>query len=131
MLQHLKVVAMLLFGWGLFQLGVALLMGMIFFVLGGGLGAVGAASGEEELVFVGVFYGAMGPVIALISGAMSLPTLITGWGLLRARPWSRLAGLLVCALTCMSFPLGTVIGVYGLVTLLDREVADHLERGGV
>lgn len=126
MVKHIQIVAMVLGAWGAFQLFIAMMMGLLFFVLGGGLGALGASSGEDELMMVGVIYGMMGPFIALISGGMALPNLIAAWGLNARKSWSRILGMIVSALACMSFPIGTVIGVYGLYVLLDKDVAAAL-----
>jgi len=38
--------------------------------------------------------------------------------------------LVVGALTMMNFPMGTLLGVYAFVTLLDRDVADEFAAAG-
>jgi len=49
-----------------------------------------------------------------------LPTVIAGAGLLRVSPWSRTVGIIVSVLELVLFPLGTIVGLYGLYVLLSE-----------
>jgi len=42
-------------------------------------------------------------------------------GLLRLRPWARIAGIVVSILSLVAFPLGTVLGIYGLWVLFSKD----------
>lgn len=83
---------------------------------------VGAASGDAEAVRVM-------PVIATAVGgfltALALPGILTGIGLLKRKPWSRIAAAVLGIIGLMNFPLGTAVGVYALWILLQNEAADH------
>lgn len=52
---------------------------------------------------------------------LSLPGLIIGIGLIRRRPWARIAGIVLCILGLMAMPFGTIVGVYGLWVLFSKD----------
>ena len=52
---------------------------------------------------------------------VSLPGLITGIGLLKLQPWARIVGLVLAAINLINIPFGTVLGIYGLWVLLNKE----------
>ena len=52
---------------------------------------------------------------------LSLPGIITGIGLLRLRPWARIAGIVLSILGLMAMPIGTIVGVYGLWVLFSKD----------
>lgn len=43
---------------------------------------------------------------------LALPGIVTGYGLLKHRPWGRLLALVVAALNLFNIPIGTLIAVY-------------------
>jgi hypothetical protein len=110
---HVKVLAWLYIVFGvlgsLFGLGLMALLGAI--------GVAGAASDPDAwmaLPILGLTGAALGVFILLLS----LPGIIAGIGLLMFRPWARIVTIVLSALNLMNFPLGTVIGVYGLWVML-------------
>jgi hypothetical protein len=64
----------------------------------------------------------VGPLFSIMAVFMLLPALIGGIGLLRLRPWARILIIIISALEVLSFPIGTVLGGFGLWVLLDGEV---------
>jgi hypothetical protein len=64
------------------------------------------------------FLGAFLPAIILL---VSLLGLIGGIGLLSYQKWARVIVLVVAALGCLNFPLGTFKGVYSLWVLMQDE----------
>lgn len=60
-------------------------------------------------VFIGMVF-----VLFLISLVFLLPQIIGGFKLLRERPNARIWGIVGSIIACLSFPLGTAAGVYGL-----------------
>ncbi|MFC1609939.1 hypothetical protein ACFL6C_03190 [Myxococcota bacterium] len=56
-------------------------------------------------------------------GLFALPQLFAGIGLLRMRTWGRILGIIVAIFSLPGFPLGTALGVYGLVILFNQETA--------
>jgi uncharacterized membrane protein len=52
---------------------------------------------------------------------LSIPAIVCGWGLLKMRRWARLLGIVLSVLTVFQFPLGTIVGVYALWVLFQRD----------
>lgn len=65
------------------------------------------------------------PVILLLAIFMLIPGLVGGIGLLRLQPWARILIIMLSGLELLSFPIGTVLGGFGLWVLLDRQVKDQ------
>ena len=92
-----------------------LLLGLgLFFIIGG----AGILSGDRNAALI---TGAIGTFLAALFLVLSLPGLITGFGLLKFRPWSRIAAIILGALHLLSFPIGTLLGVYTLWVLLNAD----------
>ncbi|MEK7954005.1 hypothetical protein [Luteolibacter soli] len=51
----------------------------------------------------------MGALVAICIGQF-----VAGWGLRKLRPWAKIPGALVAAISMIKFPVGTVIGAYVL-----------------
>ena len=51
----------------------------------------------------------------------SVPKIIAGYGLRRGAPWARVWTIIASAMSLLSFPFGTAIGVYGLIFLFGDE----------
>jgi hypothetical protein len=49
---------------------------------------------------------------AVIYGAMTIPSILAGFGLLRRRKWAKTASIVAGVLSGMSFPLGTAVCIY-------------------
>lgn len=84
-------------------------------------GGVGAAmffgSGKQDEQFVGVIFVAAIVFIAIFSLIFVIPQVIGGWKMLKERPNARTWGIVGSVISCLSFPLGTAAGVFGLVFL--------------
>ena len=52
---------------------------------------------------------------------VSIPKIVAGYGLRKNKSWARTWAIVASIMTCMSFPLGTAIGVFGLVFLFSEE----------
>lgn len=51
----------------------------------------------------------------------SIPKIVAGYGLRKNKPWARVWAIVGSIMACMSFPIGTAIGVFGLVFLFSDE----------
>jgi hypothetical protein len=51
----------------------------------------------------------------------AVPGFVIGVGLLKLRPWARIPGIVLSALSLMHVPFGTALGLYGLWILLHRD----------
>ena len=107
-------------GW-LYIVGHALFLivgGFVFLLLTG----IGFGSRDAEaariLPIVGISVG-------LLLVALPLPGLAAGYGLLTHKPWARILALVVGVLSLLNFPLGTIIGFYTFVVLMQPGAADY------
>ena len=58
----------------------------------------------------------------------SIPKIIAGYGLRKEKPWARGWAIAAAIMACMSFPIGTAIGVFGLIFLFGDEGKRYFEN---
>jgi hypothetical protein len=56
---------------------------------------------------------------------LGFPGLLAGYGLLKRKPWARYLALILGVLELVNFPVGTAIGVYTLLILLQESATDY------
>ena len=118
MQTHVKVVAV---GFiVLSALGVLAAL-MLMLIFGGAAGIVGAAADEPEAAIAIPIIGLTGTLLTVVLFAISLPGLITGFGLLSWKPWARILAIVLCAINLINIPIGTILGIYGLWVLLNKD----------
>ncbi len=112
-------------GWAYILLGILGLFGavlLIAIIAGGGL-----ISGDDTAI-------AITTVVALVCGGflalVSAPGIVAGIGLLRYRPWGRVLAIILGILNLSGFPVGTVLGAYTLIVLLDNRSSILFENTG-
>jgi hypothetical protein len=64
----------------------------------------------------------------LLMLVLAIPSIVLGVGLLHFRPWARSIGTVVAILELLSFPIGTMVGLYALWVLLTRETDPLFSR---
>jgi hypothetical protein len=112
---HVPVLGWLLIGANL----IYLLMAAILAVLLVGIGtAVDDATVEQVLSIVAASVGGLLAVLGL-------PGIIAGAGLLARKTWGRILSIVISGLSVLCFPLGTILGVYGLIVLLQDSAAEY------
>jgi hypothetical protein len=114
---HVKVLGALQVALGAIGLLVALLLILVF---GGAAGIVGASGDPRAAVAIPII-GLTGTALVAFLLATSLPGVFVGVGLLRRRPWARIAGIVLSIIELMMIPFGTLIGVYGLFVLFSQD----------
>ena len=98
-----------------------------FLVVAPNLGDMPSQQGEAEAaMFGGAFFIFVGLVIAALIGAKAGCMIYAG-RCLRSRR-NRMFAMVMGALTCLSFPVGTALGVFTLVVLSRPEVQALYER---
>ncbi len=119
MRKHIQILGILSIVWGSFCAVGALIILLVF---GGAIGLIEAAANQDPGAHIAI------PVVGVVGGAIFLllmitgvPSIAAGIGLLRMAPWSRILGIVLCALHVFSFPLGTALGIYGLWVLFSDE----------
>jgi len=118
MREHVKLLAILNLAYG----GLVALCGVMALLFLGGIAgflrnmntASDAAPAASLLVAIGTF-------AFFLMLALSLPNLFAGWGLLNYREWARILTLVLSALHLVSFPIGTILGIYGFYVLLNQQ----------
>jgi len=123
MAKHIDILAIGYVCWGLFNATMAAVVSVVLFAMGGGLGFAGATSGDEEAVWIAVFYAVFGALMAVYLLFMAIVYLGVALGLRKRKRWARYVGMFLAALAGISFPHGTVLCIYGLFVLLDADVA--------
>jgi hypothetical protein len=98
-----------------------LVLGITGFVFLTGLGVL---SGDFEAVKVLGFIGGVGAVFFTL---LALPGLAAGFGLLTGKSWARILALVVGFLGLFNIPLGTAIGIYAFLVLLQQDAGEYFE----
>ena len=115
--QHVKIVAILNIVLGALGLCIALVI-LVFF---GGLAGVVIADEDPDAEQGAAVLGLIGTIGFFVVAVFSIPGLIGGIGLLKFRSWAQTLTIIVSVLNLLSIPFGTVVGVYGLWVLLNKE----------
>ncbi|MBI3964423.1 MAG: hypothetical protein HY329_02220 [Chloroflexi bacterium] len=115
MRSHVKALGVLYLVLGVLGVLVAILA---VIVLGGAAGIVSTAADPQDAAVAVPILGIVGSMVALVLLVLSAPSIIVGYGLLKARPWARIGGIVLSILNLAGFPVGTIIGIYGLWVLL-------------
>ena len=118
MTTHVKVVAVLYIAFSAIGLIAATFLGLALGVAGG---VVGAHADAHDAAIALPIIGLAGSALIVFILALSLPGLITGIGLLKMKPWARIAGMVLAVLHLINIPLGTALGIYALWVLLNKE----------
>jgi hypothetical protein len=117
---HLKIVAVLFLVMGAtFAIGAAL-AGLVFV----GIAAAVGASLDEGSTIASWLLNMTGAALGALLAALSLPSLLCGWGLLKRRRWARILGIILAALSLLRVPVGTLFGAYALWVLLSRQTEE-------
>jgi hypothetical protein len=95
----------------------------LFLVLtmGSVAGIVGATAEPQDAAIAIPVLGLAGTALAAMLGIFSLPSVITGYGLLYFKSWARIVGIVLSAVSLINIPIGTIVGAYGLWVLLNKE----------
>lgn len=111
--------------------GLGILAGFLgLAVLTGIAGAAGMAGRGEPGAWIAVpLFSVLGTLVFFLLALISLPCVIGGAGLLKFRPWARILVILLSVLNLMNFPVGTVVGVYGLWVLLSKDTERLFQAG--
>jgi hypothetical protein len=114
---HVKVLGALQIAFGAIGLLFAVLM---VFVFGGAAGIVGASGDPDARIAIPII-GLTGMALVGFLAITSLPSVVVGIGLLKFRPWARIAGIVLSIVALVLVPFGTIIGAYGLWVLFSRD----------
>ncbi len=110
--KHIDVISVLWIVSG----ALGILIGLFTFWLFFGISYIPDVDWEASQILriVGVWAGG---IIAFFS----IPEIIAGVGLIKRKEWGRILALVVSFLNLIWFPLGTALGVYSIIILLNDE----------
>jgi len=110
--KHIDVISVLWIVSG----ALGILIGLFTFWLFFGISYIPDVDWEASQILriVGVWAGG-------IISFFSIPEIIAGVGLIKRKEWGRILALVVSFLNLIWFPLGTALGVYSIIILLNDE----------
>ena len=115
---HVKVLAVLYLVFSV----VGILLALTFFLATGVVTAIVGTEAEPSAARIAIpIIRLGGTALACFFLALSVPGVVLGIGLLNLRPWARVLGIVLSALTLLHIPVGTVLGVYGLWVLFSHD----------
>ena len=115
---HVKVLGVLYIALSALGVLTALFIGL---TLGGSAAIVGAAADPRDAAIAIPIIGFAGTALVVFLLVVSLPGLVTGFGLLGYKPWARILGLVLSVINLINIPFGTVVGIYGFWVLLNKD----------
>lgn len=120
MATHVKVLA------SLFVVITVLLVAGAFFLplILGLVGSIVGTSGDPDAETVGVFLGLTGVILSAVLVCLAIPFAICSYGLFKLRPWARIMAIILSAMCLTQIPLGTLIGIYGLIVLFQKKTEE-------
>ena len=116
--EHNRLAGIFLMAHGGFQAVVMILMCLFYAIVGS---AIFVGNAEDGAAVVGLAFIAVIALIAVISVVFILPQILGGYMLLKEKPSARTWGIVGSILSCLSFPIGTAAGVYGLWFLFGEQ----------
>ena len=116
--EHNRLVGIFLLAHGALQGFAMVIIGIIYGALGAGM-LIGGRKDQEQMV--GFVFIVMVAVIAIVGLLFILPQLIGGYKLFKEKANARTWGIIGSVISCLSVPLGTAAGVYGLWFLFGDE----------
>jgi hypothetical protein len=125
--EHNKLLGIFLMVQG----GLQLFGGLFAVLIYGGMGLafLGAGRGDEQ-VMGGIFL-VMAAVFVPIMLAFAGLFLLAGWKMLKEKTGARNWGIAASIVALLGFPLGTVLGIYGLWFLLGDQGKNFYLAGGL
>jgi hypothetical protein len=118
--EHQLKLHVTILGW-LYIVGNAifLLIGAFVFML---LAGIGVASGDSQAMAI---LSVVGTVVGALLAVIAIPGLVAGYGLLARKAWGRVLAIVVGILGLINFPVGTAIGIYAVLVLLQEGATDY------
>ncbi len=115
---HVRVLGVLNIAIGVVGLIIALLT---MIGVGGAAGIISASAEPEDAALALPILSIVGGLVVAVVFAFSVPSVVTGIGLLYFKPWARILGIVLSAIALLGFPWVTLLGVYGLWVLFNRD----------
>jgi len=124
---HVKILGALYIALSALGLLLALFLALAF---GTASGIVGMNADANDAAIALPIIGLAGTMLVVFLLALSLPGLVAGIGLLKFRPWSRILAIVLSVINLIHIPLGTIVGIYGLWVLLNKQTEPLFTSSG-
>ena len=115
---HVRVLGVLNIAIGVVGLIIALLT---MIGVGGAAGIISASAEPEDAALAVPILSIVGGLVVAVVFAFSVPSVVTGIGLLYFKPWARILGIVLSAIALLGFPWVTLLGIYGLWVLFNKD----------
>ena len=115
---HVRVLGVLNIAIGVVGLIIALLT---MIGVGGAAGIISAAAEPEDAALAVPILSIVGGLVVTVVFAFSVPSVVTGIGLLYFKAWARILGIVLSAIALLGFPWVTLLGIYGLWVLFHKD----------
>ncbi len=124
---HVRVLGVLNIAIGVIGLIVAALM---LIGVGGAAGIISASADPEEAAMAIPILSIVGGFLVVLLFSFSMPSIITGIGLLYFKPWARVLGIVLSVIALFGFPWVTIFGIYGLWVLFSKDTERLFAHAG-
>jgi hypothetical protein len=115
---HVKVLGVLYLALSAFGVLAAL---FLLLATGVASGIMASTANAHDAAISLPIIGLAGTALATFLLLLALPGLIAGVGLLKYQPWARILAIVLSVINLIHIPLGTIVGIYGLWVLLNRD----------
>jgi hypothetical protein len=115
---HVRVLGVLNIAVGVVGLIIALLT---MIGVGGAAGIISASAEPEDAALAVPILSIVGGLVVAVVFTFSVPSVVTGIGLLYFKPWARILGIVLSAIALLGFPWITLLGIYGLWVLFNKD----------
>lgn len=116
--QHIKILSVLFILFGM--VGIVAAVAILIF----GAGAVGTIlvsdTGPDRRAASAMVGGCI-TFIAVLFAALSVPSIIAGWGLSQRKAWARILTIILGVLALPHMPVGTALGIYAIIVMFNDE----------
>jgi ABC-type glycerol-3-phosphate transport system permease component len=116
--QHKKVLGIIYIITSVLQILVLTLLSLLWSTI---FGFIMTEIEPNEARIVEFVFSILRFIPWIIVLVISIPTLITGFGLLNGQRWALMMALVLGCLKILSFPIGTAIGIYSIWVYLENE----------
>jgi len=124
-----RLLGILLWVYTAFNVLIVLMIGLLYvFIFGAVFSQVPQKAGDPPPELIIGIIAVVFFVALAFTVLFSVPKIIAGFGLRKNKPWARTWAIVASIMACMSFPIGTGIGVFGLVFLFSDEGKLYFEN---
>ncbi len=118
-------------GWAhIIVSGLHLFVGIVALIVMGMFGGLATVTGGQEAHAALPVMLIFGMIVFGISAVLAIPGFLVGWGLITLQPWARAGGIVLSVLEITVAPVGTILGIVGLIVLCDSNNVRLFEHSG-